>query len=266
MKFKNLILDMDGVLWRGDTPMPGLAKFFATLDQLGIEYALATNNASKTLAQYGEKLGRFGITIDPHLILTSAEATAAYVAQEMGMETAVFIIGEDGLHEAFGQRGFPIVTESDVTRGDKADIVVFGFNRNLVYNDLAMGALLVQRGAKLIGTNPDTTFPHEMGLLPGAGSTRAFLEAATGQKAMIVGKPGSLMFAEALRRLGGTTADTAMVGDRLGTDIAGGKAAGLTTIMVLSGISSRAEAVGELQPDFILADITELAACLEGWA
>ena len=266
MQIKNLILDMDGVLWRGETPMPGLAEFFVTLDELGMGYALATNNASKTIPQYEEKLGRFGVKIDPQRVLTSAEATAGYVAREMGVKTAVYVIGEDGLHEAFGRRGFPMLTAQEVVGGATADAVVFGFNRKLVYNDLAMGSLLVRRGAKLIGTNADTTFPNELGLLPGAGSTGAFLEAATGQSALIIGKPGRLMFAEALQRIGSTTADTAMVGDRLNTDIAGGKAAGLTTIMVLSGISTREEAVGDLQPDFIFADIAELAGALkDGW-
>lgn len=243
--------------------MPGLVDFFATLDRLGLGYALATNNASKTMAQYEEKLGRFGVTVDGHCILTSAEATASYVEREMGTTTAVYIIGEDGLHEAFGRRGFPIVTAQEVPNGRTADIVVFGFNRQLVYNDLAMGALLVERGARLIGTNPDVTFPHELGLLPGAGATRAFLEAATGVSAVIIGKPGRIMFDEALRRLRGTSADTAMVGDRLNTDIAGGKAAGLTTIMVLSGISTKADVDDELRPDYIFADIAELATVLE---
>jgi 4-nitrophenyl phosphatase len=184
----------------------------------------------------------------------------------MGLETAVYIIGEDGLHEAFGSRGFPIVQAKEIASGATADIVVFGFNRNLIYNDLAMGAVAVRRGAKLIGTNSDVTFPHEMGLWPGAGSTQAFMEAATGQSAVVIGKPGRLMFVEALQRVGGTTANTAMVGDRLNTDIAGGKAAGLTTILVLSGISTREEAVGDLKPDYIFADIDELATALKvGW-
>jgi 4-nitrophenyl phosphatase len=263
MLIKNLILDMDGVLWRGETPMPGLVGFFATLKRLGLGYALATNNASKTIAQYEEKLGRFGVTVDPYYILTSSEATASYVEQEMGAETAVYIIGEDGLYEAFGRRGFPIVTMQEVAGGATADLVVYGFNRHLTYNELAQGTLLVQRGARLIGTNPDVTFPHESGLMPGAGATQAFLEAATGVAATVIGKPGRIMFEEALQRLGGTTADTAMVGDRLNTDIAGGKAAGLTTILVLSGISTAAEAANGMQPDYIFANIGELARHLE---
>jgi 4-nitrophenyl phosphatase len=256
MLIKNLILDMDGVLWRGETPMPGLVGFFATLKRLGLGYALATNNASKTIAQYEEKLGRFGVTVDPYYILTSSEATASYVEQEMGAETAVYIIG-------FGRRGFPIVTTQEVAGGATADLVVYGFNRHLTYNELAQGTLLVQRGARLIGTNPDVTFPHESGLMPGAGATQAFLEAATGVAATVIGKPGRIMFEEALQRLGGTTADTAMVGDRLNTDIAGGKAAGLTTILVLSGISTAAEATNRMQPDYIFANIGELARHLE---
>jgi 4-nitrophenyl phosphatase len=262
-ELKNLILDMDGVLWRGETPIPGLVDFFSTLEQLRFGYALATNNAAKTVAQYVEKLGRFGVTIDPYAILTSAEVTASYVEREMGTETAVYIIGEDGLYEAFARRGFQGVTAQEVADGVLADIVAVGFNRHVTYNDLAMGTLLVRRGAKFFGTNPDVTFPHELGELPGAGATLAFIQAATGVEPLVIGKPGRIMFEEALRRLRGTTADTAMVGDRLNTDIAGGRAAGLTTILVLSGISTAAEATNGTQPDYIFDDIGELARRLE---
>jgi 4-nitrophenyl phosphatase len=121
----------------------------------------------------------------------------------------------------------------------------------------------VQKGAKFVGTNPDVTFPHELGELPGAGATLAFIQAATGVAPIVIGKPGPIMFDEAIQRLGSTTADTAVVGDRLNTDIAGGKAAGLTTILLLSGISTAAEAANGTQPDYIFADITELAKHLE---
>jgi 4-nitrophenyl phosphatase len=183
----------------------------------------------------------------------------------MGTETAVYIIGEDGLHEAFSRRGFPIVTKTQAVAGANAIIVAVGFNRQLVYQDLAAGALLIQRGARLMGTNPDVTFPSELGLLPGAGATLAFMQAATSVEPIIIGKPGRIMFDEAVKRLGGQTAVTAMVGDRLNTDIAGGKVAGLQTILVLTGISTRAEATNGLRPDYIFADINELGRQLEQW-
>lgn len=262
-RIKNLILDMDGVLWRGETPMPGLIDFFILLQRLGMRYVLATNNASKTVAQYVTKLARFDVTIEPQVVLTSAEVTASYIAREMGLATAVYIIGEDGLYEAFARRGFSIVTAQEVQAGTMAALVVVGFNRHLIYNELAMGALLVQKGAKFVGTNPDVTFPHELGELPGAGATLAFIQAATGVAPIVIGKPGHIMFDEAVQQLGGTTADTAMVGDRLNTDIVGAKAAGLTTILLLSGISTAAEAANGTQPDYIFADIAELAKHLE---
>ena len=257
---KNLILDMDGVLWRGETPMPGLADFFATLHQKHINFALATNNAAKTAVMYTEKFARFGIRIPPELILTSAETTAVYLSERYDVGTAVYIVGEKGLHDALTAKGFHIITPQQVEMGMTAPLVVAGFNRHVIYNELAMGALLVHKGAAFIGTNPDPSFPSEIGPLPGAGSLLAVIETATGVSPLIIGKPKPIIFQEAVKRLGGTPANTAMVGDRLTTDIAGGKGAGLATILVLTGVTSREQTqTSPIQPDFICDDITDLA-------
>lgn len=262
---KNLILDMDGVLWRGDTPMPGLVDFFALLRRLEIGFVLATNNASKTAEQYAEKLSRLGVDVPPWQILTSAEATASYLSQRYAAETGVYVVGEPGLHDALRAKGFHIITPQQVEEGKTVPLVVVGFNRHTVYYDLAMAALLLHKGATFIGTNPDVSFPSELGPLPGAGSFLAFISTATGvEPAAIIGKPSPTIFREAVERLGGTTADTAMVGDRLSTDIAGAKAAGLSTILLLSGISSRADLeTAGVEPDYIFEDIRELGANLE---
>ncbi|MBE2202659.1 MAG: HAD-IIA family hydrolase [Anaerolinea sp.] len=260
---KNLILDMDGVLWRGETALPGLVEFFATLRRLEIGFALATNNATKTAVQYVEKLARFGVDIPASAIVTSAEATAAYLRQEYGEETAVYVVGESGLHNAMMAQGFPIITPAEVKAGAVPALVVVGFTRYATYDDLAMGALAVHKGARFIGTNPDPAFPSELGPLPGAGALIAFVQTATGVTPTLVGKPGPIMFQQAMQRLGGAPHNTAMVGDRLSTDIAGGQAAGLTTILVLSGISTRTDAENNrFKPDYIVADITELAETL----
>lgn len=265
---KNLILDMDGVLWRGETALPGLVEFFATLRRLEIGFALATNNATKTAVQYVEKLARFGVDIPAAAIVTSAEATAAYLRQEYGeetavAETAVYVVGESGLHNAMMAQGFPIITPAEVKAGAVPALVVVGFTRYATYGDLAMGALAVHKGARFIGTNPDPAFPSELGPLPGAGALIAFVQTATGVTPTLVGKPGPIMFQQAMQRLGGAAHNTAMVGDRLSTDIAGGQAAGLTTILVLSGISTRADTQNNrFKPDYIVADITELAEIL----
>ncbi|MBK8985127.1 MAG: HAD-IIA family hydrolase [Chloroflexi bacterium] len=258
---ENLILDMDGVLWRGETPMPGLVELFATLRQRGMGFALATNNATKTAVMYTEKLARFGVDVPPEQIVTSAEATAAFLRDEYENGSAVYVVGDAGLHQAIAAQGFTIVTPEEARSGVGAAAVVVGFSRNATYEIMAMAAHLINRGARFIGTNPDPSFPSEIGPLPGAGALLAFIQTGTGVSPTLIGKPGPIMFQQAMRRMGGTPANTAMVGDRLSTDILGAKNAGLQAILLLSGISRRAdiEQVG-IQPDFVLADIGELTA------
>ncbi len=253
---------MDGVLWRGETPMPGLADFFTTLHQCGIQFVLATNNASKTPQQYVAKLARFGVTVAQDQIFTSAEATGDYVQRTYEAGVNAFVVGDVGLQTAVQTRGFRLLTIEEVMGGETAVFVVAGFNPNATYPQMAAGALLIQKGAAFIGTNPDLTFPSEYGPLPGAGSFLAFLQAASGVAPVVIGKPGPLIFQMAMAKLGSTPQNTAMVGDRLETDIAGGKAAGIQTILVLSGISQLddvAKANG-LQPDLIFEDIREIAS------
>lgn len=258
---------MDGVLWRGDTPLPGLADFFATLRRREMGFALATNNATKTAVMYTEKLARFGVDVAPEHIVTSAEATAAYLRQEYGNgaagSTAVYVVGDKGLHDAMTAQGFTIISPEQAKAGAQAAVVVAGFSRTATYEIMAMGAHLINQGARFIGTNPDPSFPSEIGPLPGAGALLAFIETGTGVKPTIIGKPGPIMFQQAMRRMGGTPENTAMVGDRLSTDILGAKNAGLQTILVLSGISTQADVAEQgIEPDFIFADIGEITAVL----
>jgi 4-nitrophenyl phosphatase len=263
---KNLIIDMDGVLWHGETAVPNLPDFFATLRRRPLNFVLATNNAAKTPEQYVAKLARFGVKVEPAQILTSAVATADFLQEEYAGGTNVYIIGGDGLHQAIQQRGFTILSVADVMeRGLRPAVVVVGFWREASYADFAAGAVGLNQGARFIGTNPDVSLPSEYGRLPGAGSFLALLEAATSITPTVIGKPGSIMFHEALKRLNGKTQNTAMVGDRLNTDIMGGKAVGLQTILLLSGISTRADLTlpNAVQPDYVLADISELAMRLE---
>lgn len=260
---KNLILDMDGVLWRGETPVPGLVDFFAGLRAAAIGFVLATNNATKTAAMYTERLARFGVHVPPEHILTSAEATASYLAEHYNPGSPVYVVGAQGLHDAMSAKGFLSVTPRDVRAGATAAAVVVGLSPQVTYEELAMGSHLVHQGVPFIGTNPDVTFPSEMGPMPGAGALLAVISTATGIQPTIIGKPGPIVFREAVKRLGGDSAGVVMVGDRLSTDIYGAKAAGLRAILVLTGISTREEAAaGPIQPDYIFADITELAAFL----
>jgi 4-nitrophenyl phosphatase len=261
---KNLILDMDGVLWHGETPLPGLVDFFDTLQDCGIQFVLATNNASKTPQMYVEKLAKFGVTAALDQIFTSAEATGDFVQKAYPAGTAAFVVGDVGLQTALSTRGFRLLSMDEVMAGETAVFVVAGFNPNTTYRQLAAGSLLIHKGADFIGTNPDLTFPSEIGPLPGAGSLLAFIQAATGVQPTVIGKPGPLMFQMAMQKLGGTPQNTAMVGDRLETDIAGGKAAGMQTILVLSGISQRADLNhgNPFQPDFVFGDVSKIGNAL----
>jgi len=261
---QNLIIDMDGVLWHGNIPMPGLADFFATLRRLDINFMLATNNAAKTPALYQQKLAGFGIDIDTYHVLNSAEATAHYVRNEHEAGTAVYLVGDVGLHEAMKRQGFRILTIEEVFAGETAVVVAVGLNPNITYKELAAAAICVRKGAQFIGCNPDPSYPSEWGPLPGAGALIAVIETSTGVQPTIIGKPGPAIFREAMSRLQGTPENTAMVGDRLTTDIAGGKAAGIQTILLLSGVTHKDDLNGsDIQPDYVLADISELAARLK---
>ncbi|GMQ77532.1 MAG: HAD-IIA family hydrolase [Anaerolineae bacterium] len=264
LKITDLILDMDGVLWRGETPMPGLVDFFDTLNQLGVDYVLATNNATKTAEMYANRLAGFGVEISKELILNSAEATARYLRHNFPKGETAYIIGEKGLFQAMTDQGFHILNgESFVGSDARAEFVVVGFTRYVCYPQLASAAYLINNGAQFIGTNPDVSIPTEHGPLPGAGSLLAYLEAATGQTPLVIGKPNLPLFQEALHLLGNNPQTTAIVGDRLATDIAGGHAAGLKTILLLSGITREKDVQSSsIHPDCIMNDINELAAFL----
>ncbi len=248
----HLIVDMDGVLWRGDEPMPGLAEFFSFLRQHHIGFVLATNNSSWLPEQYAAKLARFGVEVSPEYILASAQVAAAYLAGFAQPGTRVYAIGEEGIRRALEQRGFVLTDEG-------AAYVVVGWDRRLTWDKLTTAALLIHAGAGFIGTNSDTNYPTERGPVPGNGAQLAALETTTGVAPVVVGKPEPWMYEQALRRMGARPETTAVIGDRLDTDIAGGIRAGLTTVLVLSGIATEASlAASPIKPDLVCASIEEL--------
>lgn len=261
LQITDLILDMDGVLWRGDTPMPGLVDFFDTIAQAQVGYVLATNNAAKTAAMVVEQLAGYGVKIPRELILNSAEATARYLRHNYPEKKSAYVVGEDGLVLAMTDQEFEVLNgDSFIGSKSRADVVVVGFTRHVCYPQLASAAHLINNGALFIGTNPDVSIPTEFGPLPGAGALLAYLEAATGRRPLVIGKPNLPMFQEALRLLGNKPKTTVVVGDRLSTDIAGGRAAGMKTVLLLSGITREKEVnSSSIQPACVMNDINELA-------
>lgn len=263
MTIRGVVLDMDGVLWHGDRPLPGLAGLFRTLEQAGLPFVLATNNATKTVAQYLQKLARLEVQVFPEQILTSPVATAGYLQQHYRRGTTVYAVGEAGLHQALLAAGFALIGPAEVRAGASAAVVVGGLVvSSLSYDLLATASLLVRRGAAFVATNYDLTYPSEIGQLPGAGAVLSVIVSATGVQPTVIGKPHPAMFAEAVRRLGTEPAETLMVGDRLETDIDGAVAAGLKTALVLTGVSQRDD-IGCTTPDYVLNDLYALIAVLK---
>ncbi len=250
------IIDMDGVLWRGDAPLPGLAAFFSTLRARQLKFVLATNNASKTPAQYIAKLAGMGVQVSRDEILTSALVAAQYLRQTARPGAPVYAIGEDGVREALSEAGFALCAGG-------SEYVVVGMDRGLTWDKLAQATLDIRAGAQFIGTNGDLTLPTERGFTHGNGAILAALQAATGVAPVIMGKPEPLLYRQALARLGSDPARTAAVGDRLETDILGAVRAGLPGVLVLSGVSTRAQlAASACRPTWVLEDIRALAESL----
>jgi 4-nitrophenyl phosphatase len=249
---ENLIIDMDGVLYRGDEAIPGVEEFFAFLRKRPIGFILATNNSTRTAQQSVDKLTRMGVEVALSEILTSSQATALYLETLAPPGTKVYVIGEEGLETAMHERGY-------IISGDGAEFVVVGMDRRLTYEKLKVATILIRKGARFIGSNPDKTLPTEEGFIPGAGAMLAALEASTGVAPTIIGKPERTIFELALAKLGSSKEDTAIVGDRLETDVLGGYNAGLKTLLVLSGATTRQDVdSAPIKPDLVFEDIRHL--------
>ena len=252
-QIKGFILDMDGVLYRGDKVRYGAIDFVKYLNQEGIPYVCLTNNSSRTRAMQQEKLDKLRIPIDASCVIGSALATAQWLAENAAPQARVLVVGEAGLREEVSSRGFRLVEHAP------ADYVVVGIDFNLTYERLKLAALAIRQNAQFIGTNPDQTYPSEEGIVPGTGSTLAFLEAATSVKPIIIGKPQPAMMEIAISHLNLPREHVAMVGDRLNTDILGGQNAGMITIFLRGGVTSDAERIASpIKPDHVFHDLDDL--------
>ena len=255
---RGVLFDMDGVIYVGTQPLPGVRQALDYLAATGRSFLFVTNNASKTPEQFVERLAEMDIQIRPEQVLGSAEATACWLAQQVAHQGwprgPVIVMGQDGLKVALQKNGFELTTDPHA-----ATYAVAGINFNLTYNELANVTLAIRNGAKYIGTNSDVTYPSERGPLPGAGSILALLTTASGQQPLVIGKPNRGMYEQAMTRLNLTPGQTLMVGDRYDTDISGAIPLGLWTAGVLTGISTRSEfEQASPPPDLIVEDLPDL--------
>ena len=257
------IIDMDGVLWKELTPMPGLTEFFSTLRAKSIPFILATNNASLTQQQYVDKFKSMGVSITTDEVLTSSMATALHLSEQVEPKsTRLFVIGEEGLRAPLTDKGFTVVDTFE--KNQPADFVICGLDRQLNWDKFVNASLHLNAGANLIATNADTSLPTDRGRIPGVGAILAGLETATNKKPDVIGKPEPTMYHLAIKILNVSPDKTIAIGDRLNTDILGACNAGIHSILVLSGISCEEDLKSiDYQPTWIMQGIQEITHALQ---
>jgi HAD superfamily hydrolase (TIGR01450 family) len=234
-RYRAVLLDLDGVLYRGDRTVPGAPDVVAEVRGSGATVVFLTNNSARTPDQVAAKLRTHGIQAAPGEVVTSALPAARLVAANGAVPTA-YVIGQDGVRTALAATGVEVVEGAP----DRADAVVIGWDGDVGYEQLRVATVLVRKGARLVATNDDASYPAPGGeLWPGAGAILAAVETASGVRATVVGKPHRPLFDEALGLAG--TRDAVMVGDRVETDVVGAVEAGIDAVLVLSGASTRSD-------------------------
>ena len=249
------LIDLDGTIYRGSEPIPGASAFVEGLRTRGIDVLFVTNRANRTPEEVAAQLNDLGIACNRDHLLTSAQATASLLKGHRA-----FFLGETGLAEAFAEAGVAISEEAP-------DAVVVSYDRALTYERLTKALRFVVGGARFVATNPDPVITLEDGLAPETGATLAALEAASGRRAEIVGKPEPAILEAAIRRLGHSPERTVALGDNLDTDIAAAERAGLRSALILTGISTRSDAErSERRPTWVADDYEDLSRQLFGEA
>ena len=245
------ICDMDGVIYHGNQILDGVKEFVEWLRENGKGFVFLTNSPERTPHELSMKLARMGLDVDADHFYTSAMATAEFLDSQAPGCTA-YVIGEAALSKALYDKK---IYMNDVN----PDYVVVGETRTYSFEKIERAIALVNAGAKLIGTNPDTTGPTERGVMPATGSLIAPIEIATGKRAYFVGKPNPLMLRHGLKKLNCHSADIAFIGDRMDTDIIAGIESNVDTVLVLSGVTSR-EDIGKFpyRPKYILDGVGDL--------
>ena len=277
-KLTAFIFDLDGVVWRGDTPVSGVPEAIMRLKAAGKTCLYCTNNASKKPSDYVEKLAAMGVEATEEEIMTSAVATAIYLSSQLTGQFSAYVVGEEGLTAALQKVGARVVTMSGLKDSDElvvensafpVDCVVAGIDRDFNYDKLCQAQSFILNGAQFVATNRDATFPiADGGVVPGAGAIVSAIETASGVAPLTVGKPQALMPILLMQKFNLDKETTAMVGDRLETDIVAAHRAEIKAIWVESGVATREKAEkakGQQKPHALFRDVVELcAAVLEG--
>lgn len=248
---KAFICDMDGVIYHGNKLLNGVISFVNWLVEEQKEYIFLTNSSERSPAELCQKLQRLGLEVPKERFYTSALATANFLQSQMPGGSA-YVIGEAGLTNALYDAGFSM---NDVN----PDYVIVGESRTYNIEKIEKAVHLVLNGAKLIGTNPDLTGPSEKGIVPATRALISPIELATGRQAYYVGKPNPLMMRTARKRLGCSSEETAIIGDRMDTDIIAGIESGMDTVLVLSGVTTEETlSVFPYRPTYIFGGVGDM--------
>ncbi|MCK2001976.1 TIGR01457 family HAD-type hydrolase [[Brevibacterium] frigoritolerans] len=229
--YKGYLIDLDGTMYRGTEQIAEAAGFINDLRKRDIPYLFVTNNSSRTPAQVADKLRSIGISTQDDQVFTTSMATANYIAEQK-KGASVYVVGEEGIIEALKEKGMKLVEEHP-------DYLVMGIDRGVNYEKLSKACLAVRNGAVFISTNGDIAIPTEQGLLPGNGSLTSVVSVSTQVQPIFIGKPESVIVEQALRVLGVPKEETIMVGDNYDTDILAGINAGIDTLLVHTGVTTK---------------------------
>ncbi len=244
MTFKAFVVDLDGVIYIGDRLLPGAREKIEKLRRQG-RVIFLTNNSTKSRKAYVDKLLGLGIEVSEYDIFTSGYASALYIKEKLGI-ARVFVVGEEGLKKELEAMGHEICFRD-------CNVVITGLDRDFNYSKMAMASRFIREGAEFIATSPDATFITERGLMPGGGAIVKAIEVASGRNATVVGKPSKIIGKLIMKELGVKPAEILLIGDRLETDIAFGKAMGMKTALVFTGVTKEEEVKNsKIKPDFVL--------------
>lgn len=254
-RFDGLLIDLDGVVWIGRDPVPGSPETLRALLEDGKRLVFVTNNPGRSPAAYAERLRELGVEVGAEQIVTAGMVVARLAGEAAGEGGSAFVIGAPALQEMVAATGARLLKGEAAW---EADVVVVSGHRGFDYGELLAAKRALDRGAALVATSRDPTMPYPGGELPGTGAVLAAVETASGSRAVIAGKPERHLFEMAREALGECERE-AMVGDRISSDIEGGRRAGLETVLVFSGTTSREEAeAADPRPDHVLESLAGL--------
>jgi phosphoglycolate/pyridoxal phosphate phosphatase family enzyme len=273
-----LLVDLDGVVYRGSDPVAGVAAVLADRAARGDDVVYVTNNSMHYRAEYQTRLAAMGAPVSPDTVVSSARATALYLRTHDPSIHRVLVLGAGGLERELRDEGYDVVGTAHAatrvaqegidgyTAAGHPDAVVVGLDPNLTYIRLAVAADCIRAGAHFIATNRDPIYPTERGLRPGAGSLVAAVEAATGVVPVSIGKPAPYLLEAAAHAVGREPAEAIMIGDGIGTDLAAARAVGARCVFMLTGVTTRSQVEAlpvDEQPTAVAADAAELAGILD---